>query len=65
LNTELADQALAEAGLDGHDLRAQAEAARAKRFGPEQPVDRRAWGKQARFLAQRGFPADTIRSLFD
>ncbi len=65
LNSELADQALEEACQEDSTLRERAEAARVKRFGPAQPADRRAWGQQARFLAQRGFPADTIRSLFD
>ncbi len=37
---------------------------REKKFGSTVPADRADWGRQARFLAQRGFPADLIyRSL--
>jgi regulatory protein len=38
----------------------RAHKARAKRFGDAQPADRDAWNRQARFLAQRGYPADLI-----
>jgi regulatory protein len=38
----------------------RAQKARLKRFGGAPPVDRDAWNRQARFLAQRGFPADLI-----
>jgi len=37
-----------------------ADKARIKRFGNALPADRDAWNRQARFLAQRGFPADLI-----
>jgi SOS response regulatory protein OraA/RecX len=32
-----------------------------KRFGASQGLDRAAWAKQYRFLAQRGFSADQIQ----
>lgn len=38
----------------------RAEQARCKRFGADLPEDRGQWTKEARFLAQRGFPADLI-----
>jgi len=38
----------------------RARTARSKRFGDAAPADREAWNRQARFLAQRGFPADLI-----
>jgi regulatory protein len=39
---------------------ARARAARRKRFGDEAPKDRGEWNRQARFLAQRGYPSDLI-----
>lgn len=53
----LADDLLTETAEFWIDL---ARTARARRFGDGQPVDRDAWNRQARFLAQRGFPADLI-----
>jgi regulatory protein len=44
---------------------ARAEAARSKRFGGAPPADRLHWTRQARFLAQRGFPADLIYRVLD
>jgi regulatory protein len=38
----------------------RASRARAKRFGDAAPATRDDWNRQARFLAQRGFPADLI-----
>jgi regulatory protein len=38
----------------------RAQKARVKRFGDALPSDRDAWNQQARFLAQRGYPADLI-----
>jgi regulatory protein len=38
----------------------RAQKARLKRFGSAPPSDRDAWNRQARFLAQRGYPADLI-----
>ena len=38
----------------------RAQRARVKRFGSVPPTDRDAWNRQARFLAQRGYPADLI-----
>jgi len=37
-----------------------AQRARTKRFGVEPPADRDTWNRQARFLAQRGYPSDLI-----
>jgi SOS response regulatory protein OraA/RecX len=36
------------------------ERARSKRFGAGLPATRDDWNRQARFLAQRGYPADLI-----
>ncbi|NJN51845.1 MAG: regulatory protein RecX [Gammaproteobacteria bacterium] len=33
---------------------------RAKKFGEQLPSDRMEWARQARFLAQRGYPSDVI-----
>jgi regulatory protein len=38
----------------------RAQAVRARKFGAALPAERRDWNRQARFLAQRGFPADLI-----
>ncbi len=38
----------------------RANRARVKRFGDVAPATRDDWNRQARFLAQRGFPADLI-----
>lgn len=44
----------------------RARKARVKRFGDAAPTAREDWNRQARFLAQRGFPADLIyRTLGD
>ncbi len=44
----------------------RANRARAKRFGEAAPASRDEWNRQARFLAQRGFPSDLIyRALGD
>ncbi len=44
----------------------RARKARTKRFGEAPPATRDDWNRQARFLAQRGFPGDLIRlSLTD
>ena len=44
----------------------RANRARAKRFGEAVPTSRDEWNRQARFLAQRGFPSDLIyRALGD
>jgi regulatory protein len=43
-----------------------ARAARRKRFGDGTPSERNEWNRQARFLAQRGYPSDLIfRALSD
>jgi regulatory protein len=38
----------------------RARSARCKRFGDAPPATRDDWNRQARFLAQRGFPSDLI-----
>ncbi len=44
----------------------RANRARVKRFGEAAPASRDEWNRQARFLAQRGFPSDLIyRALGD
>lgn len=44
----------------------RARKARSKRFGETVPETREDWNRQARFLAQRGFPSDLIyRTLGD
>ena len=40
---------------------ARARKARTKRFGEAAPATREDWHRQARFLAQRGYPGDLIR----
>jgi len=37
-----------------------AQATRARKFGDDLPSDRNEWGRQARFLARRGFPTDVV-----
>jgi regulatory protein len=61
------EDALADASLTETSSfwTARAAAARSKRFGDEPPPDRHAWTRQARFLAQRGFPADLIYRVLD
>ncbi len=41
----------------------RAREARARKFGEALPADQKAWAREARFLAQRGFPSDTIRRV--
>ncbi len=71
LDAELRERGLAEALIEqalatlDADWRGEAERARRKRFGAALPADRDAWGRQARFLARRGFPSDVIRRLLD
>jgi regulatory protein len=57
---DLADSALAEAGVDWAE---QLAAAYRKRFGSAPPGDRRDLARRARFLAQRGFASEQIRAL--
>lgn len=54
---ELADDAL---GMPGSDWLTLAVEVRRRRFGDQPPEGRDAWNRQARFLAQRGFPSDLI-----
>lgn len=49
---------------DAHWL-AQAGEVRSRKFGAEAPADRDDWNRQARFLAQRGYPADLIYRVLD
>lgn len=38
----------------------QAREVKQRRFGPGRPMDQRDWGRQARFLAGRGFSAEQV-----
>jgi regulatory protein len=58
VQAELIDVALAA----GEDWPALARSVRARRFGPQAPVDYAEKARQARFLQYRGFSADHIRS---
>jgi regulatory protein len=69
-------QALHERGVDAEliaglldrpeaEWRTLAEAARVRKFGAELPLDRPAWERQARFLAQRGYATDVIVRVLD
>lgn len=61
------DEAVADDVLtttDAHWL-TQAVAVRARKFGDDAPADRDDWNRQARFLAQRGYPADLIYRVLD
>ena len=65
-------QALLERGIASADVSTALDQPRAfwveqgrrvlrKRFGPDSvPDDRSAWARMARFIAQRGFPADVV-----
>jgi regulatory protein len=52
----------AEAALTGDRefWQEQAAAARCRKFGERPPENRDEWNRQARFLAQRGYPTDLI-----
>jgi regulatory protein len=41
----------------------RAREARTRKFGEALPADQKAWAREARFLAQRGFPSDAIRRV--
>jgi len=58
----LAEELIEAALGSGPDWRAQAAAARARRFGKAPPVSWREKARQARFLQYRGFSADHIRA---
>ena len=60
ISGDAADAAL-DAQLGGDEL-SRARAVWAKKFG-EQPADAKEWGRQARFLASRGFSAELIRKV--
>ena len=61
-------QELAQRGIEAdlvadalqQDWVALAAAARLRKFGDPSPADRSDWQRQARFLAQRGFPSDVV-----
>ena len=52
-------------GDEAPDFLALARAARARKFGPEIPRDRKERAKQARFLQYRGFSNDHIRAVLN
>ena len=52
-------------GDDAPDFLALARAARARKFGPDIPKDRKERAKQARFLQYRGFSNDHIRAVLE
>ncbi len=56
----LAERVLEEADVD---WTTRLREVRRKRFGNAPPTDRREQARQARFLAQRGFPETAIRAL--
>jgi regulatory protein len=58
----VADEVMTETA--GHWLGLAADARRRK-FGDSLPADREAWNRQARFLAQRGYPSDLIYRVLD
>jgi regulatory protein len=58
----VADEVMTETA--GHWLSLAAEARRRK-FGDALPADRDEWNRQARFLAQRGYPSDLIYRVLD
>lgn len=45
------------------DWAAMAREHKRRRFGPGRPKDRREWGRQGRFLANRGFTAEQVRKV--
>jgi regulatory protein len=52
-------------GEEAPDFGALARATRARKFGPEIPVDRKERARQARFLQYRGFSTDHIRAALE
>jgi regulatory protein len=50
-------------GEEAPDFLALARAARARKFGPDLPEDRKERARQARFLQYRGFSTDHIRAV--
>jgi len=52
-------------GEDAPDFLALARSVRARKFGPENPKDRKERARQARFLQYRGFSTDHIRAVLD
>lgn len=63
LSSRGVDETQIRAALDQADVdwEASARAARAKRFGPVVPADRKEYARQCRFLQRRGFSAEQIR----
>lgn len=71
IRQDLAQRGIDEAVVDavmtesaGHWLEL-AITARSRKFGEALPADRDAWNRQARFLAQRGFPSDLIYRVLE
>jgi regulatory protein len=66
---ELRERGIAEADVKealapfAGDWSQRAEAQRIKKFGPARPGEYRERMRQARFLGQRGFPADVVMEL--
>lgn len=60
IGAELIQETLNGMEADWYELAAQA---RLKRFGNDLPADAREYGRQSRFLLQRGYDAGTIRKV--
>jgi len=67
LNQHRIDPAIIEEIMNAYEGKwAQlAEEVRCKKFGKPMPKDYKLWARQARFLQQRGFTANEIRSFKD
>lgn len=55
------EEVIQEALPEGEDWGERLDAARRHRFGAVPPVDWPDWGRQARYLERRGYPAELIR----
>ena len=64
LTDEIIEEAV-KTGEDVPDFLALARAARARKFGPGIPKDRKERARQARFLQYRGFSTDHIRAVLE
>lgn len=71
IRAELRERGIEESAIDAALTRpsefwlTQLERVRAKRFGDDSAKSRDEWTRQARFLAQRGFPSDLIYRTLD
>lgn len=71
IRAELQERGIDDGGIEialeglAADWREQARAAREKRFGPEPPGELKERARQTRFLQQRGFSHDQIRSALE